>query len=385
MKKSSETVAISSNGISKKSRHAQRISRKNQQTTTRKQLQTNLQDTDVTANKGYDLFCSMSNSAFQLFIGELLPDSFDMPITLDNVKTNYNIALLPITSKSAAQIVDASNNVSIAVPFSASPTTSGVGADSFTGTTTLEFDISKMVLNGFRKSNMLTLDGTSGGYVSSTSNSTSISTVNGFAYEAWVRLSSGITGSPVICSHSGSDGLTWLAYSVGNKFLTFRAAGNLFYSEKLDNLEDGNWHHVAVSISNRVGSFYVDGVLKGTTTSITSNSYAATQIGISNTASGSVSAFDGDITDVRMWSIPRSQSAIQRYMNVDMQTLESYPSGLFQLWKFNGNQSKPVNLINTNNVGTIHGTADVNQPPSADKHYMVNWLSTSDVFQTPST
>ncbi|MEL6866343.1 MAG: LamG domain-containing protein [Bacteroidota bacterium] len=386
MKRSSKTRAIPSNGLNKESKKAQITSRKNRQKNTRDQSYRNLQDTDVTANQGYDLFCSMNNTAFQYFIGELIPDTFQMSITLNSTPTDYNISLLPFTDKSAAQSVDGNNNVSVAIPFSASPATND-GAESFTGTTTLEFDISQMVLNSFRKGNMLALDGTTGSYMSSGSNTTSISTNTGYAFEAWVNMSSSTTDIPIICGHfpsSSSGNTSFLSYNASDKKLSFRVGGNFYESDEIDNLVDGNWHHVAASVVSQVISFYVDGVLVGTQ-NCSASSYSANQIVIAGGATGGTSNFNGDITDVRMWSVSRSQSEIQQYMNVDMETLSAFPSGLFQLWKFDGNPDSPVNKINTSNVGTFEGTASVSQPPKPTKYYMVNWLSTTNVFQTPST
>ena len=113
-------------------------------------------------------------------------------------------------------------------------------------------------------------------------------------------------------------------------------------------INDGLWHHVAVSydpnlVSNKF-KLYIDGVLEvegNTTVAVNTSSIVPVQIGkrVDN-----INLFDGAIDEVRIWNVVRTASEIAQYRNAEFCGLEP---GLVAYYKFN--EGAPL----ANNTGII--------------------------------
>ncbi|HRG01755.1 MAG TPA: T9SS type A sorting domain-containing protein [Bacteroidia bacterium] len=101
------------------------------------------------------------------------------------------------------------------------------------------------------------------------------------------------------------------------------------------NYADGNWHHVAHVIGTSVGGqkLYVDGVLKASGTASASSFNWNTKIllGYSNTSPGN-KYFNGNMDEVRIWNVARTQCEINSYKNCEIPTTAS---GLMANYHFN--------------------------------------------------
>lgn len=96
------------------------------------------------------------------------------------------------------------------------------------------------------------------------------------------------------------------------------------------NVNDGLWHHVAVSYDGQTIRFYVDGTLDA--------SFAATltpHMGFGASVGGNVDGnwlFPGSLDEVRIWKITRSDEDILSDANRELAGLET---GLTNYWRFN--------------------------------------------------
>ena len=124
-------------------------------------------------------------------------------------------------------------------------------------------------------------------------------------------------------------------------------------------LNDDKWHHVALSFNsgNSNSTFiYIDGVLRLTTTLTIQNQNEPFTIGSNNYNQPYV----GNIDDVRVWNVQRTQSDIQTFMN---QELLGNESGLIAYYTFNqgiasGNNTTITTILDkTNNAlnGALNG------------------------------
>ncbi len=99
-------------------------------------------------------------------------------------------------------------------------------------------------------------------------------------------------------------------------------------------LGDGNWHHLAHVFGGSEGGqkIYVDGVLRAQGSKAFSD--FSWQTGVHIGYSEDKGYLNGQMDELRIWSIARSQSEIQQTMN---QTFYFLPTGLQAYFKFDGN------------------------------------------------
>jgi len=123
-------------------------------------------------------------------------------------------------------------------------------------------------------------------------------------------------------------------------------------------INDGSWHHVAVSFDGTTMSLYVDGVLD------VSSNMSLLNTTDQNLLIGTIALpytgeyWDGDIDEVRIWSVARTQTEIQNNMNNG--NLSPSTTGLVALYHFDqgtggGNNSSETTLIDAT-ANNIDGT-----------------------------
>ena len=108
---------------------------------------------------------------------------------------------------------------------------------------------------------------------------------------------------------------------------------------------DGNWHHVAFTVDTSGGKLYVDGALEasrvwqGTPGPPTTNT-TPLYIGLYPGVIGNyLSHFRGQVDDVRIWNVARSQQQIQAHMNHPLTGAES---NLVAYWSFDEQTPGPT-------------------------------------------
>ena len=131
--------------------------------------------------------------------------------------------------------------------------------------------------------------------------------------EAWIKTTANVASWQGIVNKIGS----WYGlYLYGNVIVFWNVSANVTTSVTVN---DGNWHHVALSFQTGVTNgfnIYIDGVLN---TSFTYNSYTTSAnsfiIG-SGSSNGSGQNFSGNIDEVRIWNIALTATQIAAYYNV---------------------------------------------------------------------
>jgi hypothetical protein len=180
--------------------------------------------------------------------------------------------------------------------------------------------------------------------------------------EAWVKPTS-LTGLGCIVGNynTGAGGLQILLRRSGTSFYEFWiGAGGTYYNTNSVATPTLNvWQHIAATWNGTVASIYVNGVLSGTTTP------AITTLGNGNTGSVWIGAntinenFTGNIDEVRIWNVVRTQCEINTYKNCEIPTTAT---GLIANYHFNqgfdgGTNTTVTTLTDASsvNTGTLTG------------------------------
>ena len=134
--------------------------------------------------------------------------------------------------------------------------------------------------------------------------------------EAWIRT--GVTGKDIISWGSNNTGKKWIfrVNSTGG----LRVEINGGYTIGTTNLDDNQWHHVAMvmngsSINNI--QFYVDGNLESISSisNLTVNTDSANGIDVVLSQGFHSRYWDGDMSEIRVWSSALSANDIKKWMH----------------------------------------------------------------------
>jgi Ca2+-binding RTX toxin-like protein len=136
-------------------------------------------------------------------------------------------------------------------------------------------------------------------------------------------------------------------------------AGRLWDTEIISssglNLADGQWHQVAHVFGNSIGGqkLYIDGQLVASGDKSQSDFNWQTQVLIGRSFDATHQFLNGQIDDVRIWNVARTQTEIQANLN---KTLTGTETGLAGYWNFNNITGNTATDLTTNaNNGTIYG------------------------------
>jgi hypothetical protein len=126
----------------------------------------------------------------------------------------------------------------------------------------------------------------------------------------------------------------------------------------INDITFGEWHHVVGTFDGTTTRFYLNGVLQGTNTiALNSLSTNAEPLWIGNNSQDVTRQFDGQIDEVRVWSVARTQNQIRENMHL---TLTGNETGLVGYWQFNETSGASVlDLVNNNDAALVNGTARV--------------------------
>jgi hypothetical protein len=184
-----------------------------------------------------------------------------------------------------------------------------------------------------------------------------------FTIETWVKLGSGNNGKPLVSNRlvkqnpgkgngkgnqkTNIDGFSLSAYS---DHLVFQANGTDYSSGSFAGILDNTCHHVAVTRSAGVLTFYVDGQAQGTVIGGKSISSSGT-VYIGHDAIDNTYA-KGNFNELRLWNVARSAAEISSG-NV---SVPAASSGLTGYWQFNESSGQTVidasNASNSGYLGT---------------------------------
>jgi len=309
----------------------------------------------------------------------------EQTFTLQNTGTG-TLNISSITSSDAnftvsgVSTVIGGNNTTFKVTFA--PTTSG----SHTSTITINsndcdeaaytFQVRGAAASG--NANALDFDGTSGDGVSiGNVASLDFAHTDAFSMEAWVKTTfAGVTNMQIAGKQFSEGYNMFIGGGQLSVFLTAGVAGSILVRANSTGLNDGNWHHVAMSYNGNMDAsgitLYIDGIDQAV--NVVDNSLTAT---IANTHSFSIGSrnnsdlfFHGAIDEVRVWNDVRTQDEVIANMN---QSLTGSEANLVAYYNFNqgvanGNNTAELIVLdaslNANNSTDISTTGFETGTPS---------------------
>lgn len=143
----------------------------------------------------------------------------------------------------------------------------------------------------------VSFDGTND-YASS-SNSSSLTLSNAMTIGAWVKASS--TSSAVILAKNDGTNFSWeLALESGKLIGRVNAAGNV--AQSTSTVSTSTWTYVAMSFDGSTINLYVNGVLDGTTSYVSSVNTTTVAVSIGRRLSGTPGYYNGLLDDVRIYN-----------------------------------------------------------------------------------
>ena len=194
--------------------------------------------------------------------------------------------------------------------------------------------------------------------------------------EAWIRTTK--TEAQIIASYDRSDywrlGVSSTGGSTGQVTWNLGTNAGILDMASSSTVNDGNWHHVAGVYDNGTATIYVDGVADGTATLGTSIGTGTTRYGFIATGSETssfngtqtISRFQGDIDEVRIWNVARTGAEISASMSA---CLNGDVEGLFAYYSAEDAAGTTLTDVFSGQDGTLF-----NMAPASD------WIESDYIF-----
>lgn len=163
----------------------------------------------------------------------------------------------------------------------------------------------------------------------SASTGTWMGTLSAFTFEAWIKAPSaqGMTGDyHTIIRRDGTDVVLLrvrgsnITGNVNPGQLEAYIAGTTLVSGSAYRVDDGNWHHVAVTVNGTAATLYVDGVSRATATTSKSSYVLGTAAGYIGSANGTSEYFKGTIDEPAIYTTALSGTRITAHYNAGLGT-----------------------------------------------------------------
>jgi uncharacterized delta-60 repeat protein len=202
--------------------------------------------------------------------------------------------------------------------------------------------------------------------------------------EAWIKTTPGAADTQdmnIVAKSAAGDTAYQLALenggylfarvgtaTVGNHNATY--ATNLYRSVQVD---DGAWHHVALTYDQAALRIYVDGTLSAARTAPTQDGSATGTLNIGKIPT-STGYFDGSVDEVRLWGAARTAEQIRAGM---FSEIDPASTGLRGYWKLNNalvDASGNANALTATNSPTFA----TNDLPFATSANQLEWCVDSD-------
>lgn len=207
-----------------------------------------------------------------------------------------------------------------------------------------------------------------------------------FTCEAWIKLESYGTIRGIM-NRRNVDTEGWCFRIDANgtvSLIGLRIAGNNQTIQSFQSVPLGRWVHVAAALdmSGGTGAIYIDGVAVPTTNTTNGTATALVQgtsaLVVGAEKSAGTNPFDGELADVRLWSVIRTASQIRENMN-QLQT--GSESNLVAYFKFNGDANDSTS--NANNLSAVNSaTATTSDNPMKSTEY---GIITKVSYSVPNT
>ena len=202
-------------------------------------------------------------------------------------------------------------------------------------------------------------------------------TLNSFTVEAWIRTTRNRAYDRVVSKAVGGGQNYSLAVHSGKAHIRFdRVGGGQNFAESSFNVNDGEWHHLAGVHDTDANTIkmYVDGVLVDARSTNGNPTTSSQALEVGRFSSQYDENFQGDIDEVRVWSVARTD---QEVSNSFEQPLVGGEPNLLVYLDFNeGTGSIGANRGSTADAQLSNNTTWVAGPPALGVEGQVNVLLT---------
>lgn len=197
------------------------------------------------------------------------------------------------------------------------------------------------------RGNMYTFDGTQ--FIDNSATATGLPQGNAArTMEAWIKTTQTSIGNIVSWGRIGNNNRN--AMAVSSNALAFIGQSNDFTGTTVIN--DGAWHHVAITHDGTTIRLYVDGVLDASSNRSFNTLDQNLRIGtISLPSSGE--NYEGSMDEVRIWNVARTQEELRENMHL---TLKGNETGLISYFQFNNDDPTGTAAGVKDAVGSNNGT-----------------------------
>lgn len=171
---------------------------------------------------------------------------------------------------------------------------------------------------------------------------------NNITIEAWVRIGGSTTANTVL--NHGAASFDYQLGINGTTMYPFFRASSVIVIDSFANISVGGWAHLAVTYDGSTIKFYKDGTLHLTRVAVLTlgSSTNEMRIGRGNADPGS-----GDIDEVRLWSVARTQGQIDSTKCLKYPGQFRSTAGLKALWHFDSTYVDSVSNYNGTPLGNV--------------------------------
>jgi hypothetical protein len=178
--------------------------------------------------------------------------------------------------------------------------------------------------------------------------------------EAWIKTTK--TTDQIIVSYDRSDywrfGVSSTGGATGQVTWSLGTDAGILDMSSSGTVNDGLWHHVVGVYDNGNATIFIDGIQDGTASLGSSIGTGLVRFGFVGTGSETssfngaqtVSRFEGDMDELRIWSVARTQLEIQASMN---KCLDGQVDGLFAYYSFQDATGTTLTDIFSTQNGTL--------------------------------
>jgi hypothetical protein len=158
------------------------------------------------------------------------------------------------------------------------------------------------------------------------------SAVDNVGMECWAKTNS--SGGYHSLVYNGNDSGGYGIYQAGNTFKGLAQGVAFFGGSDQGNVVEGEWVHLAMVISNGVGSIYVNGVLNGTPFSVAPaapQGYTSLASAIKPSGGTDGDRFNGDLDEVRIFTFEPGQFSVSDLLIPEPATMSLLGVGMVGL------------------------------------------------------
>ncbi|MEG4988131.1 DUF4347 domain-containing protein, partial [Microcoleus sp. BR0-C5] len=194
-----------------------------------------------------------------------------------------------------------------------------------------------------------------GGYVGLPSHPNFNIATNRLTVEAWIKPNFTSAWEAIIAKGNSAWRLARSSTSNSLEF-AFNSSTGVKYVNGTANVNDGQWHHVGAVYDGTNVLLYIDGVLNAQSnvgSAIFSTNIYNVRIGSNEEVSGT--NYNGQIDEVRVWNLARTQAEIQANKDISI----SPSAGLIGYWKLDeGTGTVAADTSGNSNNATLTGSVN---------------------------